>query len=96
MIHRRKLLTGLIAAPLVARIPGVLMPVKAVELMWWCDFKDLHPDHQSLVIKTYEPFITKDELVKSYKVLAGHPETKTLIARRPFTPFFSESIQIQG
>lgn len=32
MIPRRALITGLLAAPLVSRIPGLLMPVRAIGL----------------------------------------------------------------
>lgn len=37
IITRRRLLTGLIAAPIVITTPGLLMPVKALQpdMSWW-------------------------------------------------------------
>ena len=46
MIHRRRALLGLLAAPAIVRTPGLLMPVKAAPADWpprYAVFRDIPP-----------------------------------------------------
>ncbi len=57
-MNRRKFLTGLVASPVVITTPGLLMPVRALELPLglngWFDYPEVLPMTATEILKRHE------------------------------------------